>query len=190
MIHASQLRAGMAVRHEGQMYKVLAADYHPGQGKMGGVAHVRLKNLSSGTLWEHSFRADLKLEDLAVEKQAMDFLYSDDEQCYFMNPESYEQVGVAVSVIGPQAAFLVASMRVPVEFVEGQPVNVLFPDVIEMRVADTAPPVHQQQDNTWKPAKLNNGVEIMVPQFIKAGDVVRLDSHNLKYMERAKPPGR
>lgn len=180
----------MAIRHEGQVYKVLAAEYHGGQGKMGGVAHVRLKNLDSGALREQSFRSDLKIEDLPVEKQAMDFLYADDEQCYFMNPESYEQVGIAASVIGPQARFLQPEMRLPVEFVEGRPVSVLFPDILEIRVADTAPPVHQQQDSTLKTAKLDNGVEVMVPQFIKIGDVVRLDVQNLKYIERAKGTGR
>jgi elongation factor P len=180
----------MAVRHEGVIYKVIAADYHPGQGKMGGVTHARLKNLSTGALWEHSFRADLKLEDLAVEKQSMDFLYADTDGCCFMDPETFEQVTIAADVIGPQARFLVAQMRVPVEFVEGTPVSVIFPDMLEMRVADTAPAVHQQADSTWKPAQLENGVEVQVPQFIKTGDVVRLDSHTLKYMERVKAPGR
>ncbi len=190
MVPASQLRAGMAIRHEGQAYKVLAAEYHGGQGKMGGAAHVRLKNLATGALWEHSLRSDLKIEDLAVEKQPMDFLYADDEQCYFMNPETYEQVGISTSVIGQQARFLLSEMRLPVEFVEGQPISVLFPDSLEMRVADTAPPIHQQQDNTLKSARLENGVEIMVPQFIKTGDVIRLDAQNLKYIERAKGSGR
>lgn len=62
MITASQLRAGMAIRFEREIYKVLIADYHPGQGKMGGTSHARLRNLSTGTLWEHSFRSDLKLK--------------------------------------------------------------------------------------------------------------------------------
>lgn len=180
----------MALRHEGQVYKVMAAEYHSGQGKMGGAAHVRLKNLATGTIWEHSFRADLKLEDLGVEKQSMDFLYSDPDQSYFMNPDTYEQVSIPISVIGPQAKFLKAEMRVPVEFVEGQPVSVLFPDILEVQVADTAPPVHAQQDSTWKTARLENGVEIMVPQFIKTGDVIRLDAEHLKYLERAKAPAR
>lgn len=93
MVPASQLRAGMAIRHEGQIFKVLAAEYHGGQGKMGGGTHARLKNLTTGTLWEHSFRADLKVEDLEVAKQSMDFLYSDGDLCYFMNPDTFEQVG-------------------------------------------------------------------------------------------------
>ncbi|MEN6534069.1 MAG: elongation factor P [Bryobacteraceae bacterium] len=190
MIAASQLRTGMAVRFEGQPYKVLAAEYHPGQGKMGGATHTRLKNLSTGTLWEHSFRPELKLEVLPVEKQPLQFLYSDAAACYFMNPETFEQISVPVSIIGPQARFLQSDMMLPVEFVDGQPTSVLFPDMIEVKIVETAPPVHAQQDTTWKSAILENGVEIMVPQFIKAGDVVRLDVENLKYMDRAKGAGR
>lgn len=190
MVPASQLRAGMAVRYEGQIYKVLVADYHPGQGKMGGTTHARLRNLATGTLWEHSFRSDLKLEDLPVEKQEMEFLYTDADACYFMNPETFEQVAVPVKVIGPQARFLRPEMRLQVEFVEGQPVSVVFPDIIEVRIADTAPPTHAQQDSTWKEAVLENGVQIMVPQFIKTGDVIRLDVENLKYVDRAKGVGK
>ena len=76
-------------------------------------------------------------------------------------------------------------MRLNIDQVEGKPVGVQFPEMMEVRIADTAPPIHQQ-DNTWKPARLENGMEIMVPQFIKTGDVVRLDLANLKYVDRAK----
>jgi elongation factor P len=186
MVLASQLRAGMAIRFEGQTYKVLVADYHPGQGKMGGATHARLRDLGTGALWEHSFRSERKLDDLPVEKQSMDFLYTDADACYFMNPVSYEQVAVPASLMGAQARFLQPEMRLPVEFVEGEPVSVIFPDIIEVRIAETAPPVHAQQDSTWKEARLENDVEIMVPQFLKTGDVIRLDLQNLKYVDRAK----
>ena len=190
MILASQLRPGMAVRHEGQNCKVVSSDYHPGQGKMGGVAHLRLKNLSTGTFRDHSFRSELKLEVLPVEKQTLAFLYSDNDQCYFMNPESFEQVGIDNALIGAAARFLQPEMQLPVEFVEGKPVSVVFPDIIEMRISETAPPAHGQQDNTWKPARLDNGVEIMVPQFIKIGDMIRLDVEALRYVDRAKSAAR
>lgn len=186
MVVASQLRPGLAIRLEGKIYKVLAANYHAGQGKMGGVTHAQLKNLSTGTLLDHAFRADLRLEDLPIQKQMMEFLYSDAEQCYFMHPETYEQLGVPASVMGSRARFLQPQMSLAIEFVEGQPVNVVFPEIIEIEVTETAPPTHQQQDSTLKSATLNNGVLIRVPQFIKAGDVIRLDVENLKYIERAK----
>ena len=185
MTTASQLRAGMVIRHEGQTYKILIADYHPGQGKMGGATHARLKNLSTGTTWEHSFRADLKLEDLPVEKQPMDFLYSDADGCCFMHPQSYEQFTIPAAALGDHARFLKEGMQVPVEFVNGEPISVLFPEILEVRIADTTPPIHQQ-DSNWKPARLENGVEVMVPQFIKPGDLIRLDVENLRYMDRAK----
>ena len=186
MVTASQLRAGMVIRHEGQTYKILLADYHPGQGKMGGVTHARLKNLATGTTWEHSFRSDLKLTEVPVERQPMEFLYSDADNCYFMHPDTYEQVAIPVGIIGEHARFLKEGMQVPVEVVDGTPTSVMFPEFLELTIADTAPPIHQQQDSTWKPAQLENGVQVMVPQFIKAGDVIRLDMNNLKYMDRAK----
>ena len=186
MITASQLRAGMAFKYEGQDYRVVTAEYHPGQGKMGGVTHARLQNLITRTLWEHSFRSELKLEDIPVEKQALEFLYADAGHCVFMNPQTYEQTEILKDIVGPLAEFMDPGMKVSVEFVEGRAVNVLFPDILELKIADTAPPVHQQQDSTFKAAKLENGVEIMVPQFVKAGDVIRLDPQTMKYVERVK----
>ncbi|MGA1994099.1 MAG: translation elongation factor P, partial [Bryobacteraceae bacterium] len=87
-------------------------------------------------------------------------------------------------------ALLQAEMRVVVDFVEGRPVGVLFPDVLEVRIGETAPPSHQQVDSVWKPARLESGVEILVPQFIKNGDLIRLDVANMKYMDRAKGTSR
>jgi elongation factor P len=107
-----------------------------------------------------------------------------------MNPETYDQVSIPARVIGEQVRFLQPDMRLPVEFVEDQPVSVIFPEILELRITATAPPTHAQQDNTWKPARLENDVEIMVPQFIKSGDLVRLDVESLKYVDRAKDAGR
>jgi elongation factor P len=190
MMLASQLRTGMAVRHEGQNYKVIAAEYHPGQGRMGGVAHVRLKNLDTFTQWETSLRADLRLEELPLEKKPMDFLYSGAGECTFMDPVSCEQVEVAESLLGPAARFLLPEMRVTVEFLGDRAVAVTLPDFIEVRVAETPAPIHMQNDSTWKPARLENGVEVMVPQFIKTGDAIRLDLASIKYMDRAKSAAR
>ncbi len=190
MVIASQLRAGMAIRYEGQAYRVVACDYHPGQGKMGGTAHVRLQNLSTGTLWETSFRPELRLEDLPVERRTLSFLYTDAGQSWFMDPNTYEQTAIPNQMLGDRSRFLEGEMALQVEFVEERPVNVLFPDILEVRIAETAPPVHQQADSTWKSATLENGVEVMVPQFIKPGDMIRLDVTAMRYMDRVKSAGR
>lgn len=183
---ASQMRTGMALRFEGQTWKVLAADYQPGQGKMGGVMHARLKNLGTGTTWEHGFRAELRLEEVPVEKRPADFLYRDGDDCVFMDPETFDQFPVASTMLGDQARLLVPEMRVSVESVDGRPVAVMFPDVLELRVKQTDPAVHGAADSTWKPAQLENGLQIMVPQFVKPGDTIRLSTGELRYMDRAK----
>src|SRR5260370_6255319 len=141
MVSASQLRSGMVVRYENQTYRVVAADYHPGQGKMGGVTHVRLQNLSTAIFWEHNLRSDLKLGEIPVDRYMLEFLHADADQCCFMNPESYEQTEIERSVVGPQAGFLLPGMKLGVEFVEGRPVHVLFPEFVQVSVSDTVHPV-------------------------------------------------
>lgn len=186
MISASQMRPGAAIRFEGQPYKIVAAEYHPGQGKMGGQTHARLLNLKTGTTWEHSFRSELKLEELRLERRALEFLYVTDSHCVFMDPQSFEQSEVPKELVGERVGFLDPAMKPTVEFLEDLAVGVVFPDQLEVRIADTAPPLHQQQDSNFKSAKLENGTEILVPQFIKSGDVVRISLDSLRYMDRAK----
>jgi elongation factor P len=190
MVVASQLRPGMAIRYENQVYKVMAADYHPGQGKMGGVMHARLKNLGTGTTWEHSFRSELKFDEVPLDRTPMEFLYTDAGDCYFMDPNSYEQIAISAEFLGDQANLLQQGMQVSVELLEGRAISVQFPDTLEVRIAETAPPVHGQPDSNWKPAKLESGVQIMVPPFIKTGDLVRLDVAQMRYMDRAKGAGK
>ena len=116
----------------------------------------------------------------------MEFLYSDADQCCFMDPQTYEQTEIENRMVGDRASFLEAGMRLSVEFAEGRPVGVQFPDVLEVQIADTAPPMHQQADSAFKSARLPNGVEVMVPQFVKTGDLIRLDLTTRRYMDRAK----
>lgn len=189
MVLSSQLRSGMVIRHEGQTYRVLAADYHPGQGRMSGCTHARLENVETHTIWEHSFRSDLRFEELPLEKRTFEFLYSGGDLCCFMDPASFEQVDVPISLAGSRLDLLEPGMQVSIEFLDGRPVQIIFPGFLEVRIADTAPPLHQQHDNNLKPARTANGIEIMVPQFIKTGDVIRFDLKTMKYMERTKTRG-
>jgi elongation factor P len=113
-------------------------------------------------------------------------LYADADHSCFMNPETFEQTEIPNAMVGPSASFLEPGMRLVVEFVEGRPVSVVFPEVLEVKIASTAPPTHQQQDAAFKSARLENGAEVMVPQFIKAGDTIRLAVVSMKYMDRVK----
>jgi elongation factor P len=184
MVLASDLAKGMVVRVEGEVYRVLEVESKAAIAKLGGVVKAELSNLRTGNLWEARFRPQERLEDLAVERYLMEFLYLDGDSCTFMNPNSYEQVEVPSTMLGPAASFLQSGDFVPVEFFEGQPICALVPDILEARVADTTPPAHSQQDSAWKEARLENGMVIRVPLFIAPGERVRVEVRTGRYVER------
>jgi len=185
MVIATELRAGMVIRIEGQIYKVLEVESKAGAAKMGGVVKTKLINVRSGRMWEPHFRPQERLEDLELERRMMEFLFAAGDACTFMRPDTFEQVEVPGAILGPAAQFLEPGMELPVEFFEGEPISVVFPDVAEARVAATAPPSHSQQDSAWKEATLENGLAIRVPLFIAPGEVVRVDIRTGRYVERA-----
>lgn len=186
MILASELKAGMAVRIEGQIYKVLEAEFKAGAGQAGGVVKTKLRNVASGRIWEPHFRPDERLEQLELQRETMEFLYSDADKCYLMNPETFEQVEIPRAILGPAASYLKPEMKLPVEFFDGRPISIVFPSIVDVRVAQTAPPVHSQQDNTWKEAILKNGLQIMVPLFIAPDEIVRVEVETGRYLERVR----
>lgn len=187
MVAASELRSGMAIRVGGELYKVLSASYHAGGGQMGGVTHAKLRNLQTGTVREVRFRADDTLEDLQLERRPMQVLYRDQEATHFMDSETFEQVSIPNERLGPTAAFLQEGATVPVEFSEGRPVGVVFPDVVEVRVLETAPPTRSVgNENVWKEARLENGLSVLVPPFIAPGEWIRVEVATGTYVERAR----
>jgi len=186
MLIASELHDGTILRIEGQIYKVLEVESKAGAAKMGGVVKTKLINLRSGRMWEPHFRPQERLEDLELERRLMEFLFADGDICTFMRPDTFEQVEVPGAILGPAAQFLQPGMELPVEFFEGEPISVVFPDVAEARIAATAPASHSQQDSAWKEAILENGLAIRVPLFIASGETVRVDVNTGRYLERAR----
>ena len=184
MIDASELARGMVVRVEGQVYRVLEVEAKAAAAKLGGVVKAELSNVITGRLWEARFRPQERLEDLPVDRRNLEFLFSGGDACTFMDPNTFEQFEVPGEIIGPAAAFLQSGSSIPVEFFEGRPIHAIVPDLVEARVADTAPPAHSQQDSAWKEAKLENGVSIKVPLFIAPRDRVRVDLRTGRYLER------
>jgi len=184
---ASQLRAGTALRLEGETYKVIAADYHGGGGKMGGVTHARLRNLRTGTFREWRFRAEEPIEAVELEKRPMQFLYGDASTSTFMSPETFEQVEVENGLLGRAASFLTPDTTLTIEFCDERPVGATLPDVVEVRVAETTAPAHTHgSDNVWKEARLENGLTLLVPPFIAEGELIRVKVEDATYVERAK----
>jgi len=186
MVIASELKEGTFIRIERQIYQVLEAESRAGAAKLSGVVKTKLRNVSGGRMWEPHFRPDERLEDVEVEQQTLEFLFSDADSCIFMDPRSFEQIEVPRAILGVTEQFLQPGMQVQLQFFEGRPISAIFPDVVEARVASTTPPAHSQQDSTWKEATLDNGLRIRVPLFIAPGEIVRVELQTGRYGERAK----
>lgn len=187
MLVASELKAGMVIRMEGQIYRVLEVESRAGAAKLGGVVKVKLSNARGRRMWERHLRPLERVEELQVERQLMEFLFRQGDTCTFMNPNTYEQIEVSGEILGPAEQFLQAGMEVPLEFFEGEPINAVLPDIMEARVMDTVPAARSQQDSAWKEARLDNGLVIRVPLFIAPGESVRVDLRTGHYVERAHP---
>jgi len=186
MVVATALKAGMALRLEGEVYKVVAVEARSGSGQMAGAVHVRLRSLSTGSVTDRRFRPEEKLTDLTLEKQTLEFLYQDKDDFVFMHPETFEQVTLGREFLGSAAAFLRPEMRLPVEMLQGRPAGIVFPETVELRVTATGQPMRAQQTSATKAATLENGMEVQVPLFIKEGEVIRIEVETGKYLERMK----
>ena len=186
MVTAAELKAGMVIRVEGEIYKILEVESKAGAAKLGGVVKAKLSNLKSHRMWEPHFRPQERLEEIELERHIMEFLFAAGGTCTFMNPETFEQVEIPSAILGPAEKFLQPGMRMPVEFFEDKPSSVAFPEVAEARVVETAPPAHSQQEGAWKEARLENGLSIQVPLFIGAGEVLRVDVRTARYIDRVR----
>jgi len=186
MVIAAELKAGMVIRLEGQIYKVLDVESKAGAAKLSGVVKTKLSNVKSRRMWEPHFRPQERLEEVELERRTMEFVFAVGDTCTFMNPETFEQVEVPSVILGPVERFLQPGIRLPVEFFEGEPSSVVFPEVSEARVAETAPAAHSQQEGAWKAATLENGLSIQVPLFVGPGEVVRVDVRTGRYIERVR----
>lgn len=186
MISAANLRAGITLRLENRLWRVVSAEYHTGSGKMGGLVHTKLRRLDTGTLVDRKFRPDERLEDITIERRPLEYLYSDKDGFTFMDPESYDQVIIPPFMVKPYEPFLESNMRITVEFCDGEAVNLIFPEFVELTVISTPPPLSTLQDEVFKTATLSNNMEVQVPQFIKEGDVVKIEVATGKYIERVR----
>lgn len=184
MVSASDLKVGMALRLEGQIYRVLEAESKAGAAKMLGTVRVRLANVRSGRLWDHHFRPLERLENVELEKRKVEFLYSDGRSCVFQRLDNFEQVELAAEHFGMAEKLLASGTELQAEFFEGAVISVDLPDTVDARIKTTAPPSRGQQDTSRKQAVLDNGMSIQVPLFMGPGEAVRIDVKTGRYVER------
>jgi elongation factor P len=185
-IPATQIRRGMVILFEGQLCKVVDFRHHT-PGNLRAMVQTKLRNLRTGSSFDHRFRSADTVERASLEQHEMEYLYSDGSHHHFMNTENYEQTSLSGDELGDAAQWLMPGLKIQVEFYEGAPIGVDLPPSMELTVTSTEPTMKGATvSNVNKPATLENGITIQVPPFVNEGDRIRVDPTEGRYIERAK----
>ena len=184
MIQATQIRVGMVIVHEGELYRVLKID-HITQGNKRGKVQTDLRNIRTGIKTEYRFRSEDTVEKAVFTEKEMEYLYNDGDAYHFMDSSNYEQIQLTKDSLGNAVFYLKPNTKVLVEFHEERPIGVELPSAMNLKIADTAPPMKgATASGGAKPATLENGLTVKVPQFLQTGDVIKVDTSSNEYMER------
>ncbi len=183
-MRATQLRPGMTIRHQGELYTVHSVEHRTPGNKRAAMA-TKMRNLRSGSIIDYRFRAEDDIERAVFDEIEHEYLYSDHEGYHFMNTESYEQLSLGADLIGEAMYYLIPNTTVKLEFFEGKPIGVVLPDTIDLTVVETEPTVQKATASAvMKAAKLETGLSIQVPPFVNTGDKVKVDTSEARYVQR------
>src|SRR5687767_5271491 len=183
---ATQIRRGMVLVFEGQPCRVIEFRHHT-PGNLRAMVQAKLKNVKTGSSFEHRFRAADSIEKASMETHELEFMYQGGEDYHFMNTENYEQLEMDAEALGDAAQWMQSGMKIMAEFYEGRPVGIQLPNSLVLEVKDTAPVMRTATKTaSTKPALLENGVSVNVPEFVGTGDRVRVNPNTGEYMDRAK----
>jgi elongation factor P len=185
MLSATQLRPGMVIKFNNELYTVFSMN-HRTPGNLRGFVQVRMRSLRSGSMTEHRFSSEDKVEKAILEQHEMEYLYDDGEYFYFMNIENYEQMHLTKDLLGDATDYLIPQLKITVEFYEGKPMGVELPATVDMTVVETEPGLKGATvSNVSKPAKMETGLVVQVPPFINEGEKIRVNTAEGTYQERA-----
>lgn len=185
-ISGSSVRTGMVVEYENKLWLVIKHEIRT-PGNLRSFNQVEFRDLKSGTKTNLRLRADEMLERAHLDQRDFQFLYADGEHLVFMDNESYEQINLDAELLGDRRAFLQDGMTVKVELHEGRPIGVALPETVILEIVEADPVVKgQTASSSYKPAKLENGLRVMVPPFITTGEKIVVNTEELTYVERAK----
>ncbi|HXN45629.1 MAG TPA: elongation factor P [Bryobacteraceae bacterium] len=185
MISSTQMRPGMVVKFNNDLFSVFSV-VHRTPGNLRGFVQAKMRNVRSGTMIEHRFSSEDKIERAALDEQKMEYLYDDGEYYYFMNTETFEQLHLTKDILGDAIQYLVPQLQVSVEFYEGKPMSVELPATVDLTVVETEPGMRGASvSNVTKAAKLETGLVVQVPPFIAEGEKIRVNTAEGTYQERA-----
>lgn len=185
MLTATQLRPGMVIKFNNELFSVFKME-HRTPGNLRGFVQVKMRNLRSGSQIEHRFSSEDRVEKAMLDEHEMEYLYDDGEYYYFMNTENYEQMHFTKDTLGDSVNYLVPQLKVTVEFYEGKPISVELPPSVDLTVVETEPGLKGATvSNVTKPAKMETGLMVQVPPFINQGEKIRVSTSEGTYQERA-----
>jgi elongation factor P len=186
MIAATQIKRGMTIKLNGELYRVFSFQ-HITPGNWRGMVQTKLKSLKSGSIIEHRFRSEDRIEQAYLETHQMEYLYTDGTDYYFMNTATFEQIHLPMELLEDAIPYLISNIQIQVQFYEGRPIGIELPASVALKVVATEPSLRGATvSNVNKPATLETGLVIQVPPFVNEGEVIRVDTNEGKYLERVK----
>jgi elongation factor P len=185
-IPATQIRRGMVIVFEGDPCRIVEFRHHT-PGNLRAMVQAKLKNLRTGSNFEHRFRAADSIDPASMETHDLEFLYQGGDTYHFMNTENYDQLEMDDEALGDNAQWMQPGMKIQAEYYNGNPIGIKLPNSLVLEIVDTAPVMKTAtKTSSTKPAKLENGVTINVPEFVGTGDKVKVNPSTGEYQERAK----
>jgi elongation factor P len=186
MIQATQLKRGMVIKHDNDLYRVVEAQ-HKTPGNLRGMVQAKIRHLKTGSISDHRFRSVDMVERAILDETEMEYLYQDGNMYHFMNNENFEQIALSEEVLGEAVPYLIANVKLKIALYEDRPVGIELPMTVEMTVMETEPAIKGASvSNVGKPAKMETGLIIQVPAFIAEGERIRIDTSSGAYVERVK----
>ena len=183
MLTIGQIKRGQAIVYQGEPY-IVTDSSHSKQGRAGAVLRTKIKNLRSSNVLEVTFQGNDKIDEADLVYRKCQFLYPDENSVYFMDP-NFEQFGLSREVAEESLKYLKEGQSVDIAFWEGAPVTIKLPPKVDLEVSEAAPAVRgDTANNASKIVKLETGLEVSVPMFIKEGDIIRLNTETSAYVER------
>ena len=183
-INAGEIRVGMLLEYKNDLWQVLKTQ-HVKPGKGGAFAQVEMKSLNKNTKLNERFRSSETVEKASVEETTFNFLYGDEINYFFMDPKSFEQIEIKKVIVGDKGKLLTENLEVDVSFYNGNPISIELPNQVKCKIDTTDAALKGQTvSSSYKPATLDNGLNIQVPPFIEVGDEVIVDTRNFEYVKK------
>ena len=183
-INAGEIRVGMLLEYKNDLWQVLKTQ-HVKPGKGGAFAQVEMKSVNKNTKLNERFRSSETVEKASLEEINFDYSYEDENNYFFMNPKSFEQIQVKKDIVGEKGKLLTENLNVIVSFYNDSPIAIDLPNQVKCKIETTDAALKGQTvSSSYKPAVLDNGLNIQVPPFIETGDEVIIDSRNLEYIKK------